>query len=153
MPTPPYPLHPEPLKKSWLERRPLWKIPLGCLTLFLLIGIFGSIVMTIITTSFHNSDVYKLAVAKAIENSQVRDAIGEPIHPAWLVSGQLNVTGSTGNANLLIPISGPRGSGSIRAVASKNRGVWRFSDLQVNIKGRSEPIDLLSIQPPPERDF
>ena len=81
MPTPPYPLHPEPLKKSWLERSPLWKIPLGCLILFLLIGIFGSIVMTIITTSFHNSDVYKQAVAKAVENSQVRDAIGEPIHP------------------------------------------------------------------------
>ena len=153
MPTPPYPLHPEPLKKSWLERRPLWKIPLGCLILFLLIGIFGSIVMTIITTSFHNSDVYKQAVAKAVENSQVREAFGEPIHPAWFVSGQLKVNGNTGSANLLIPIAGPRGSGSIRAVASKNRGVWRFSDLQVNIKGRSEPLDLLSIQPPPGRDF
>ena len=119
----------------------------------LLIGIFGSVVMTIITTSFHKSDVYKQAMAKAIENSQVRDAIGEPIHPGWLVSGQLNVNGSTGSANLLIPIFGPRGSGSIRAIASKSRGVWRFSDLLVNIKGRSEPIDLLSIQPPPERDF
>lgn len=153
MTTPPYPLHPEPLKKSWLERRPLWKIPLGCLILFLLIGIFGSIVMTIITTSFHNSDVYKQAVAKAVENSQVLDAIGEPIHPGWFVSGQLNVSGGTGSADLLIPISGPHGSGSIRAVASKNRGAWRFTDLQVNIKSRSETIDLLSVQPPPERDF
>jgi cytochrome oxidase complex assembly protein 1 len=153
MSTPPYPLHPEPMKKSWLERRPLWKIPLGFLTLLLLIGVFGSVVMTIITTSFHNSEAYKQAVAKASENSQVREAIGEPIHPAWLVSGQLNVTGSTGNANLLIPISGPRGRGSIRAVATKSRNVWRFTDLQVNIKGRSESIDLLSIQPPPERDF
>jgi len=153
MPTPPYPLHPEPLKKSWLERRPLWKIPLGCLILFLLIGIFGSIVMTIITTSFHNSDVYKQAVAKAVESSQVRDAIGEPIHPGWFVSGQLNVSGGTGSADLLIPISGPRGSGSIRAVATRNRGVWRYTDLQVNIKSRSETIDLLSVQPPPERDF
>jgi len=153
MTTPPYPLHPEPLKKSWLERRPLWKIPLGCLILFLLIGIFGSIVMTIITTTFHNSDVYKQALAKAVENSQVRGAIGEPIHPGWFVSGQLNVSGGIGSADLLIPISGPRGLGSIRAVASKNRGVWRFADLQVNIKSRSETIDLLSVQPPPERDF
>jgi hypothetical protein len=153
MTTPPYPLHPEPLTKSWIERRPLWKIPLGCLILFLLIGIFGSIVMTIITTSFHNSDVYKQALAKAVENSQVRGAIGEPIHPGWFVSGQLNVSGGTGSADLLIPISGPRGSGSIRAVATRNRGVWRFTDLQVSIKSHPEAIDLLSVQPPPERDF
>ena len=153
MTTPPYPLPPEPLKKSWLERRPLWKIPLGCLILFLLIGIFGSIVMTSISTTFHNSDVYKQAVARAVENSQVRDAIEEPIRPGWLVSGQLNVNGNSGNADLLIPISGPRGSGSIRAVATRNRGAWCFTDLQVNIKSRSETIDLLSVQPPPERDF
>ncbi len=40
MATPPYPLHPEPIKKSWLERNPLWKIPLGCLTLFVLLAVF-----------------------------------------------------------------------------------------------------------------
>jgi len=38
MTTPPYPLHPEPMKKTWLERNPLWKIPLGCLTLFVLLA-------------------------------------------------------------------------------------------------------------------
>ena len=59
--------------------------------------------MTIITASFHNSDVYKQAVAKAVENSQVRDAIGEPIQPAWLVSGQLNVNGGTGKRRSLDP--------------------------------------------------
>ena len=153
MPTPPYPLHPEPVTKNWLERHPLWKIPLGCLTLLLLIGIFGSIVMTIITTSFHNSEVYKQAVAKASKNSQVREAIGEPIHPAWFVSGQLNVAGSTGNANFLIPISGSRGRGTIRAVASRSSGVWRFAYLQVSIEGRSETIDLLSTEPSLQRGF
>jgi hypothetical protein len=110
-------------------------------------------VTTIVTTSFHNSEPYKQAVAKASADTQVREAIGEPIRPAWLVSGQLNVTGSTGSANLLIPISGSRGKGSIRAVASKSGGVWRFTDLRVNIAGRSDSIDLLSIHPPAERDF
>ena len=153
MPTPPYPLHPAPVTKNWLERHPLWKIPLGCLTLLVLIGIFGSIVMSIITTSFHNSEVYKQAVAKASENSQVRETMGEPIHPAWFVSGQLNVTGSTGNANLLIPISGSRARGTIRSVASRSGGVWRFTCLQVSIEGRSETIDLLSTQPPLQREF
>jgi hypothetical protein len=141
------------MKKTWLERRPLWKIPLGCLTLFLLMGIFATVLITIITTSFHNSEVYKQAMARAAENSQVSDALGKPLRSAWFISGQLNVNGSTGNANLSIPISGPLGKGAIRAVAYKTGGVWRFTYLQVNVDGRPASIDLLSIQPPAERDF
>ena len=153
MTTPPYPLQPQPLRRSWIEQHPNWKIPLGCLTLFLLIAVFVLCLMAVITSAFRSSDVYKQAVAKAGENQQVRNLIGEPVKPAWLISGQLNVSGSTGNANLSIPISGPRGKGTIRAVAFKNAGVWRFTVLQVNVEGQSESIDLLSVQPPLERDF
>jgi hypothetical protein len=150
MSTPPYPLNPEPMQKSWLERRPLWKIPLGCLTLLLLIGVSVLVLLTVVTASFRNSDVYKLALAKASENSQVRELIGEPIRPGWLISGQMNVSGSTGNANLLIPVSGPRGKGAIRAVARKSAGVWLFTCLQFTIEGQPASIDLLSTQSPAE---
>lgn len=144
MTSPPYPLHPEPVRKSWLERNPLWKLPLGCLTLLLLIGIFVVVLMTIITTSFRSSDVYKQAIAVAARNAQVRERIGETIQADWLISGQLNVSGSTGNANLSIPISGSRGQGKILAVAYKSGGVWRFTKLQVMVAGQAEGIDLLS---------
>jgi len=110
-------------------------------------------VMTVVTTSFRSSDVYKQALTQVASNSQVREQIGEPLKPAWLISGQLNVSGSTGNANLSIPISGPRGKGTIRAVANKTGGVWRFTHLQVSVEGQPTSIDLLSIQPPAERDF
>ncbi len=153
MPTPPYPLHPEPMQKSWLEQHPHWKIPLGCLTLILLIGVFATILITIITTSFRSSEVYKQAMARATENLQVRERIGEPINAVWLVSGQLNVSGSTGNANLSIPISGPKGKGVIRAVAKKSGSVWRFTYLQVKVEGQPGNIDLLPVLPPAERDF
>jgi hypothetical protein len=140
------------MRKSWTERNPLWKIPLGCLTLLLLLAIFGTVAVTIVVGSFRSSDVYRQALAKAKESPQVRERLGEPIKPAWLISGQLNVSGSTGNANLSIPISGPRGRALIRAVAQKN-GVWRFSSLEVDLEGQPGKIDLLSIQPPMERDF
>ena len=153
MSTPPYPLHPEPMKKSWLEQNPYWKIPFGCLTLIFLIALFVVVLMTVITTSLRNSDVYKQALAQAASNSQVRLQIGEPLKPAWLLSGQLNVSGSTGNANLSIPISGPRGKGTIRAIANKTGRVWRFTYLQISVDGHPASIDLLSIQPPAERDF
>lgn len=153
MTTPPYPLRPEPMKKSWLERNPLWKIPLGCLTLFLFLTVFGLILMTVITSSFRHSDVYKQAIALATANTQVHEQIGEPIKPDWLISGELNVSGSSGKANLVIPISGPRGRGRIHAVAQKSGGVWRFTYLQVDFANQSASIDLLSIQPREQRDF
>jgi amino acid transporter len=153
MTTPPYPLHPEPIKKSWLERNPLWKIPLGCLTLFVLIAAFGIILMTVITSSFRQSDVYKLAIAQATANPQVREQIGEPIKPDWLISGELNVSGSSGKANLVIPISGPHGRGSIQAVAQKSGGVWRFTFLQVDVVNQSTGIDLLSAEPSEKQNF
>jgi hypothetical protein len=150
MSTPPYPFRPEPMRRGWLEQHPRWKIPAGCLILILLMAGFATVVLTAITTSFHNSDVYKQAKARATENSQVRAALGEPIQPAWIVSGQLNVNGSTGGANLSIPISGPRPRGRIHAVANKSGGVWRFTQLDVSVVGKSASIDVLSVQPQAE---
>ena len=149
---PPYPLHPEPMKKGWLEQHPLWKIPFGCVALVLLLGLFIITLFTVINTSFRRSDVYKEAMSRATGSLQVREQLGEPIKPAWLISGQLNVNGNTGSANFSIPIFGPHGRGLIRAVAQKS-GVWRFTCLQVSIEGQPGNIDLLSVQPPEEREF
>ncbi len=141
------------MQKSWLERHALWKIPLGCLTLFLLLVVFVAVLFTVITGSFRSSDVYKQAMTRAAASPDVRAEIGEPLHANWLLTGQLNVSGSSGNADLSIPVSGPGGKGVIRAVASKSGGVWRFACLQVSVEGRTGTIDLLSIQPPAARDF
>ncbi|HEV2467719.1 MAG TPA: cytochrome c oxidase assembly factor Coa1 family protein [Candidatus Sulfotelmatobacter sp.] len=149
----PYPLQPEPMQKSWLERNANWKIPLGCLTLLVLIGAFVAIVLAIVTESFHHSDVYNQAISRAPLNPLVREQIGEPIRAGWFISGELSVNGSSGKADLKIPISGPRGKGSIRAIASKRAGVWTFTWLQVNVTGHDGAIDLLSVQPAAERDF
>ena len=152
MPTAPYPLRPEPMTRSWIERHPLWKIPLGFLTLLFLMASFGAFTIGIISGSFRNSDVYKLAMAQAVANSQVRDQIGEPIETGWFIFGELKIGATTGHANFSIPISGPRGKARIRVVAYKN-GSWRFNCLQVYVHGQSQTIDLLAIPSPPVRDF
>ena len=143
MTNPPYPLVPVPQPPSWLERHSGWKIPLGCLVLMVLLGGFVAGLLTFIVTSFHRSDVYQQSLARAREDPRVRQQLGQPIQPAWFISGQLSVSGSSGKADLSIPISGPKGKATIRAVASKNAGEWRFSWLQVVVEGQ-EPIDLLS---------
>jgi hypothetical protein len=65
----------------------------------------------------------------------------------------MNLSSGSGKADMVIPISGPRGRGRIHAVAQKSGGVWRFTYLQVDVANQSTSIDLLSIQPPVERDF
>jgi amino acid transporter len=142
MATPPYPLNPEPLKKSWLERNPLWKIPLGCLILLLLLGLVGFVLIALISGTFRHSDVYKTAMAEAAANAQVQERIGQPIESGWFIFGALHLNGSTGDANFSIPISGRRGKGQIRVVAYK-AGVWRFTFLQVYVEGQMGSIDLL----------
>jgi len=148
MTTPPYPLQPEPLRKGWFDQNARWKIPLGCLTLLFLVGMFVALLMTVITTSFRSSDVYKQAMAQAAANEQVRTQIGDPIKADWLIAGELKVSNDTGRANLSIPISGSRGRGTIRAVASKSGGVWHFSCLQVVVESHRSVIDLLPTAPP-----
>lgn len=152
VPAAPYPLQPEPLTRGWIERHPLWKIPLGCLTLVLLMAALGVLTMVIISTSFRASDVYKQAMSQAAGNLQLRQQIGEPIKPGWFIFGELKFSSTSGHATFAIPVSGSRGRGRIRVIAYKN-GIWRFTCLQVYVEGQSQPIDLLSIQPSPARDF
>jgi hypothetical protein len=139
------------MRKSWLEQNARWKIPLGCLTLIFLVAMFVALLMTVITTSFRSSDVYKQAMAQAAASEPVRAQIGNPIKADWLIAGELKVNGDRGSANLSIPISGSRGRGTIRAVASKSGGVWRFSSLQVVVAGHRSVIDLLPTADPSDR--
>jgi hypothetical protein len=141
---PPYPLHPEPMKKSWIERNPLWKIPLGMVLLALLLAVYGTIVAAVVTGSIRHSKPYQQAMAVAAVNPQVRERMGEPIHADWLVAGDLHVDGSTGRANFRIPITGPRGGGRIRVEAYKSGDIWTFTCLQVEVRGRGDSINLLT---------
>jgi len=153
MATPPYPLVPGTLKKGWFDRHPAWKIPIACFALILLVGAFVAGLFLLIEGSFHHSEVFAQAMAKAGENMQVRSQIGVPLKAAWLISGNLNVNGSSGNAALSIPIAGSRRKGVIHAVAVKSAGTWRFKQLLVNVEEQTESIDLLAAEPTSKPEF
>jgi hypothetical protein len=88
------------------------------------------------------SDAYKIAVARAKADQRVTSALGTPIEEGWFLSGNTKVDGSSGNADLTIPISGPKGKGTIYAVATKFAGEWTYSKLVVKIDSSGETIDL-----------
>lgn len=83
-----------------------------------------------------------MAVARAKADSRVTSALGTPITEGWYLSGNTNVNGASGNADLSIPISGPKGKGTMYAVATKSAGEWTYSKLIVKIDSTGETIDL-----------
>ena len=90
-----------------------------------------------------SSQAYQQALAKTKADSRVTEALGSPIVPGWFTSGSTQVNGASGDANLAIPISGPKGKGTIYLEASKFGGEWTFSKLIVELEPTGEKVNLL----------
>ena len=97
----------------------------------------------IVFSAMKSTDAYKEALARAKANSAVIEALGSPIAEGFLVSGNTNVNGASGETNLSIPISGPNGKGTIYVAAKKSLGRWNYSGLIVEITKTHQRIDLL----------
>jgi len=137
-------------KPNWWSRNWKWFVPTGCFTLILLFCLFMALIFTVVMGSMKSSDAYKQAVAKARANPNVVEKLGTPITEGYLVSGNINVQNDSGNADLQIPISGPKGKAVIHAVATKSAGKWEYSRLTIAIEGQPE-LDLLGPGPGQEQ--
>jgi hypothetical protein len=113
----------------------------------LLAGGFVFVIVSIVFGAMKSSDAYKTALAKAKADPRVVNALGSPITDGFLVWGTTNVSGSSGQADLTIPISGSHGKGTIYFVASKFAGEWTFSKLIVEVGKTRERIDLTEKPP------
>lgn len=129
--------------KNWWERNWKWFVPVGCLGLMVLATGFVFLILTIVFGMIKSSDAYQIALAEATSHPAVQEAMGTPIEPGLLVAGNIHISGPSGQANLSIPISGPKGKGTIYAVAAKSAGQWLFSTLVVEVKTGRQRINLL----------
>lgn len=105
--------------------------------------VFTLSIVVLVFGILRNSDVCSMALQHARTNQETIQRVGEPIKPGLLVAGSIQVNGSSGHADLQIPISGPKGKAEIYAVANKKAGRWNFETLEVAWEGDSKRIDLL----------
>jgi hypothetical protein len=110
--------------------------------LLVIVGICGFVIF--LFSLMKNSDVAKEALARARSNPGVVEHLGTPIKAGWFVSGSISLNNSSGDANLSVPIAGPKGKGTIYLTAHKSAGTWTYSVLQVEVKGSKAKIDLLA---------
>src|ERR1700686_2010195 len=129
---PSYPMVPQLVRKSWLARN--WKWLLGGAFLAVVLLVVG--VITLVEGTMRSSDAATESLLRAKSSPLVVQRLGSPIKEGWFVGGSINVTTDSGDADLSVPISGPAGQGRVYVTAHKSAGVWGYSLMQAEIKGR-----------------
>jgi hypothetical protein len=100
-------MHQQP-GKTWWGRNWKWFLPVGCLGALVLFAGFIASIMFVTFGVMKSSDAYKDAVAKARAHPAVQESIGTPIEEGLVVTGNIHVSGSSGNADLSIPYRAQR---------------------------------------------
>src|SRR5688572_25230223 len=141
---------------GWWSRNWKWAVPSGCLMVVLLA--FGGCVGLVATVfgMMKNTGAYEQAMTRLQVSPAAIAVLGEPIRAGWMVSGNVSENGATGEANYSVPVSGPRGSGTLYVEARKSTGRWTFQVLTLVPDGGGEPVDLRTPDeaalPPPVDD-
>ena len=133
----------QPQPKNWWARNWKWFVPAGCFSVMVLILGFVALILSFAFGIMKSSDAYKQALAKARSSPEVVNALGSPIKEGFFISGNINVNGASGNADLAIPITGPKGKGMVYVEARKSAGEWTYSKLVVQIDRTNERIRLI----------
>src|SRR5437899_7474430 len=125
MPPPPPGAPPPPAQKSGC-----WKWgALGCLAVIILGALGIGAVVVIVFGAIKSSDVCKPALARAQNDPRVIAALGSPVTAGLFVTGNVNVTGAGGQADITFPIHGPKGKGTVRAVATRDTSGWHYTEM------------------------
>lgn len=126
-------------EKDWFSKNWFWVIPV------VIVGIAGVIFAFIISvmTIMKQSDVYQEALSIAKSDRVLVEELGSPINEGTFITGNINLNNDSGNANLNIPVSGPKGGANLFVVAYKDEGNWKYDMLMAKVKGNGKEINLL----------
>ncbi len=128
---------------NWWARNWKWLVPAGCLTGVAGVAGFVALIVGLVFGLIKSSTPYQQALARAQKDPVVISRLGTPISGGLLVSGSVNLSGGTGQANLAIPLQGSRGSGTLYVQARQSASTWTYSTLTVQPNGAGGPISLL----------
>jgi hypothetical protein len=133
-----------PAPPGWFQRNWKWFVPTLVLLIVLGVVAFVGGILALVFGSIERSAPAQYALEAARKSPAVAAKFGSPIKTGMLISGNINVAGPSGNADLAIPISGPKASGTIYVVARKSAGKWEYTTLEVAVEGQPERINLLN---------
>jgi len=118
-------------------------IACGCVS-FVVLGVLGiAAIFFFISLGLKSASPYSDSLAAVQSNPDAIAALGEPIKPGLIPSGNISTTNGEGAVDFSIPVSGPLGKGTIRVVGSKPAGgAWTYETWQLTMQGNPVPIEL-----------
>ena len=93
----------------------------------------------VLQVAFRSSGLFKATVAAVQTDQAVIDALGEPLEPGMLITGNLSL-GSLSSGTLNFSVTGPRGGGQVSVAGLKGIAEWNLLFLTVLVDGSDEPI-------------
>ena len=149
---PPIPVLPPPPIPATPKSSPTKWVLLGCggcLGLIVVFGLCAAAIAWFAIGTIKSTDFYTEVMRRAENSPQVREALGTPMESGWSFQGSVNYDNGNGTASLSLPISGPKGSGTLKAEATRQSGQpWQYSVLEMQVEGGGS-IDLKDAPRPP----
>ncbi len=102
-----------------------WSIA-GAILVFIVLPLF-----VISISSMLKGEAFDLSLKAINSNNEVVQLIGTPIEPGFFVMGNIQISGSTGQASLQYSISGPKGEAVAYVLANKEIGQWNLNEVIV----------------------
>jgi hypothetical protein len=133
----------EHTRRSWWGRNWFWVVPAGCLIPVVLCGGFVALIVAVVFGAIKSSAPYTESLAVVQRHPHAHELLGAPIEPGFFVTGSINVSGSSGDADIAYSVSGPKGSGTVYVVAEKTAGEWEFKTLALNAGEWGKRFNLL----------
>lgn len=128
---------------SWWKRNWKWAVPLGgCLSLIIVFILVIASFFYGVTAALEESQPYEYALETINQDKEITNALGTPIVKDGMILGSYKNTNGNKTADIKIPVSGPKGSGTLFVKATGKDDYWTYNEIRVEIKD-DEFIDLL----------
>ncbi|MFL6336893.1 MAG: cytochrome c oxidase assembly factor Coa1 family protein [Pyrinomonadaceae bacterium] len=139
----------QPQQKGCLGRNWKWMLPVGCLGLiFAGVALIGGIVF-VAMSAIKSSEVYQGALKVAQTHPAAVERLGQPVKDGWFVQGNVKLDAGGGHADLQVPVSGPKNSGTLYVSAVSTDGTWMYERLDLAVGGETTSLlDRNVVQPP-----
>lgn len=128
------PLPPQPKKTS--PGKIVAFVGCGCLGLILLIVAGVAVLFFGVTGAIKKSTPYEETLALVQSHPQAIEVMGEPIKAGSWFSGNISINNGVGEASMSIPLSGPKGSGTMHVDANKPAGSqsWNYTRRELQLE-------------------
>jgi hypothetical protein len=130
--------HFKAVQKKWSIAGLIFFIAMIVLVALIAFGLFSGI-----NKLFKSSEAYKISLAQVSQSADFMTQVGKP-YKTGFVSGNMQVSGPQGYANLAYTIKGPQGNARVLVKAEKAMNQWSIECLSVDYTRSNTRVDLVS---------